>query len=232
MKLQLIQKKIFEIREQKVMLDFDLAELYEVETRALNQAVKRNVERFPERFMFQLTKEEWKSLISQFVISKTEKRGGTQKHPFVFTEHGVAMLAATNALFAGLNLARSEAIKRNARAVLCKTANGVSCTASGGWEQGWILFHDLNNNAALDAGEEVLRQQGPASAGIRLAGNLPIANYVSYTPTGTAKLISGAFQAGTFTLCVESSASADVRQIVLSGTGRARAQKGTASDCS
>ena len=141
-------------------------------------------------------------------------------------------ISATNALFAGLNLARSEAIKRNARAVLCKTANGVSCTASGGWEQGWILFHDRNNNAVLDEGEEVVRHQGPVSAGIRLRGNFPVANYVSYTPTGTAQLISGAFQAGTFTLCVESSASADVRQIVLSGTGRARAQKGTASDCS
>ena len=141
-------------------------------------------------------------------------------------------ISASNALFAGLNLARSEAIKRNARAVLCKTANGLTCTLSGGWEQGWILFHDLNNNAALDAGEEVLRQQGPASAGIRLAGNLPIANYVSYTPIGTAKLISGAFQAGTFTLCMESSGSADVRQIVLSGSGRARAQKGAARDCS
>ena len=56
MQLQLIQKKIYELREKKVMLDFDLAELYEVETRALNQAVKRNAERFPERFMFQLTR--------------------------------------------------------------------------------------------------------------------------------------------------------------------------------
>jgi type IV fimbrial biogenesis protein FimT len=141
-------------------------------------------------------------------------------------------ISATSALFAGLNLARSEAIKRNARAVLCKTANGVTCTPSGGWEQGWILFHDLNNNAVLDAGEEIVLQQGPASPGIRLRGNLPIANYVSYTPIGRAKLISGAFQAGTFTLCVESSAGTDVRQIVLSGTGRARSQKGTANDCS
>ena len=94
MQLQLIQKKIYELRGQRVMLDFDLAALYAVETRALNQAVKRNVERFPERFMFQLTREEWKSLISQIVISKTGKRGGTQKLPYVFTEHGVAMLAS------------------------------------------------------------------------------------------------------------------------------------------
>ena len=92
MDLQLIQNKIYEIRGYKVMLDFDLAELYEVETRVLNQAVKRNSKRFPMDFMFQLNKNEWETLISQFVISKTEKRGGTQKLPYAFTEQGVAML--------------------------------------------------------------------------------------------------------------------------------------------
>ena len=67
--LQLIQSKIYEIRGQKVMLDFDLAEMYEVETRVLNQAVKRNIRRFPDDFMFQLTVSEWDTLKSQFVIS-------------------------------------------------------------------------------------------------------------------------------------------------------------------
>ena len=67
--LQLIQSKIYEIRGQKVMLDFDLAEMYEVETRVLNQAVKRNIRRFPDDFMFQLTVSEWDNLKSQFVIS-------------------------------------------------------------------------------------------------------------------------------------------------------------------
>jgi hypothetical protein len=94
MKLQVIQNKIYEIREQKVMLDFDLPILYGVETRVLNQAVKRNIARFPFDFMFQLSSKEWQVLISQFVISKTEKRGGTQKLPFAFTEQGVAMLSA------------------------------------------------------------------------------------------------------------------------------------------
>jgi hypothetical protein len=75
------------------MLDFDLALLYEVETRALNQAVKRNFKRFPSDFMFQLNKNEWEVLMSQFVISKTEKRGGTQKLPYAFTEQGLAMLS-------------------------------------------------------------------------------------------------------------------------------------------
>lgn len=78
MELQVIQNKIFDIRGFKVMLDFDLATLYEVETRVLNQAVKRNSKRFPDDFMFQLNKKEWETLMSQIVISKTEERGGTK----------------------------------------------------------------------------------------------------------------------------------------------------------
>jgi hypothetical protein len=83
--------KIYIIRNQKVMLDRDLAELYGVETRILNQAVKRNLKRFPEDFMFQLTSEEQTNLISQNVISSW---GGTRKPALVFTEQGVAMLSS------------------------------------------------------------------------------------------------------------------------------------------
>jgi len=87
-----IESRIFLIRGQKVMLDSDLAELYGVENRALNQAVKRNVERFPEDFMFQLTSEEYESLRSQFVTLKTG-RGQHRKYlPYAFTEHGALML--------------------------------------------------------------------------------------------------------------------------------------------
>jgi len=81
------------IREQKVMLDSDLAELYGVETRVLNQSVQRNPARFPKDFMFQLTEEEHESLRSQFVISKKGK-GGRRYMPYVFTENGVAMLSS------------------------------------------------------------------------------------------------------------------------------------------
>lgn len=88
--LELIQSKIYEIRGQRVMLDFDLATLYQVETRVLNQAVKRNMKRFPSDFMFQLTSDEWAILKSQFVISSW---GGTRKLPFAFTEQGLAMLS-------------------------------------------------------------------------------------------------------------------------------------------
>ena len=91
MELQIIQNKIYEIRGQRVMLDFDLAELYEVETRVLNQAVKRNIKRFPTDFMFQLTNKEFDNLMSQIVISSW---GGTRKLPFAFTEHGITMLAS------------------------------------------------------------------------------------------------------------------------------------------
>ena len=83
-KLVQIQNLIYVIRGQRVMLDSDLARLYEVETKVLNQAVKRNLERFPEDFMFQLTKEEYEFLRSQIVTSKSETRGGRQYFPYVF----------------------------------------------------------------------------------------------------------------------------------------------------
>ena len=90
--IERIENKILLLRGQKVMLDRDLAELYGIRTMVLNQAVTRNSDRFPEDFMFQLTSEEFESLISQIVISKG--RGGTRKLPYVFTEQGVAMLSS------------------------------------------------------------------------------------------------------------------------------------------
>ncbi len=95
----LIESKIFVIRGKQVMIDRDLAELYGVETKRITEAVKRNIERFPEEFRFQLTKEEYDFLRSQIATSKTdepspETRGGRQYLPYVFTEQGVAMLSA------------------------------------------------------------------------------------------------------------------------------------------
>jgi hypothetical protein len=88
---EIVMNKIYQIRGQKVMLDNDLADLYEVETRRLNEQVKRNIDRFPEDFMFQLTKEEFEYLKSQIATSSW---GGRRKLPFVFTEHGVLMLSS------------------------------------------------------------------------------------------------------------------------------------------
>lgn len=91
--LSIIQNKIYEFRGQKVMLDRDLAEMYGVQTKVLNQAVKRNIERFPEDFMFQLSSEETQDWRSQFVTSNAIKMG-VRRNPYVFTELGVAMLSS------------------------------------------------------------------------------------------------------------------------------------------
>ena len=91
--LQIIQSKIHEIRGLRVMLDTDLAELYQVETRILNQAVKRNMGRFPDDFMFRLTEAEWDIISSQFVMTSRTKRPKSAL-PLAFTEHGALMLSS------------------------------------------------------------------------------------------------------------------------------------------
>ena len=105
MQIEIIQSRIYEIRGQKIMLDFDLAELYEVETKVLNQAVKRNPERFPIRFMFRLTVTEWETMRSQFVTASFQSRRNIGAAPYAFTEHGVTMLASV--------LRSEKAIKMN-----------------------------------------------------------------------------------------------------------------------
>ena len=103
----LVTSKIYVVRNKRIMLDRDLAELYDVETKVLNQAVKRNIERFPEEFMFQLNTKEFEILKSQIVTSSW---GGTRKMPFAFTEYGVAMIS---------NLLRSKrAIQVNIQVML------------------------------------------------------------------------------------------------------------------
>jgi hypothetical protein len=90
--IERIERKIYFIRRQKVMLDRDLAELYGVETRVLNQAVRRNIKRFPEDFMFRLSKEEMDIWKSQIVMTNKE-RMGLRRQPYAFTQEGVAMLS-------------------------------------------------------------------------------------------------------------------------------------------
>lgn len=93
MELQIIKSKIIELRGSKVILDRELAQLYDVETRVLKQAVRRNIKRFPDDFMFQLTKEEFAIWRSQNVTSKSDKMG-LRYPPFAFTEQGIAMLSS------------------------------------------------------------------------------------------------------------------------------------------
>jgi hypothetical protein len=91
MEIEIIKNSILEVRGKKVILDFELAKMYQVETRSLKQAVRRNIERFPTDFMFELTEDEMKNLTSQFVTSSW---GGTRHQSFAFTEQGVAMLSS------------------------------------------------------------------------------------------------------------------------------------------
>jgi len=101
MELSIIQNKIYELRGCKVMLDFELAEMYQVETKNLKRAVRRNIDRFPYDFMFEISEKEWDFLRCNFVTSKqennnsnSEKRGGIRYLPFAFTEQGVAQLSS------------------------------------------------------------------------------------------------------------------------------------------
>ena len=137
----------------------------------------------------------------------------------------------SDAFVTGLHLARSEAIKRQDRVALCKSANGVSCAPAGGWDQGWIIFHDRNNNGQREAPEQILRRQQALPEALRLSGNLTVAQYVSFVPTGATKLVGGGFQAGTLTVCWESGRTAEARQIILNAAGRPRVRAFTSGTC-
>lgn len=145
--------------------------------------------------------------------------------------NSMRLTTATNLLFSSLLLARSEAIKRNSRAVVCKSATGNACITTGGWEQGWIVFHDVNNNAELDAGEDVVSREQALPQPIRFAGNGPVVSYVSYTPMGRTNYTSGGFQTGTLTACMQSSTSVAAREIKISISGRPRTLKTTVAQC-
>lgn len=122
-----------------------------------------------------------------------------------------------------LMLARSEAISRNGRVALCKSPSGQACERDARWEQGGILFADANNNALREVTEPILRRLAPLPEGLRLLANVPVQSYVSYGPYGQARTTSGAFQAGSFTLCQV--AAPEARRIVINAGGRPRVEK-------
>jgi type IV fimbrial biogenesis protein FimT len=133
--------------------------------------------------------------------------------------------AATGTFFNDLSFARSEAIKRNSRVVLCMSPDGLQCVSNGGWEQGWMVFQDQNHNALVDVEDFVLARAGALQPPLRLSGNKNVSKYVSYSPIGFTNLTSGAFQAGTFVLCDASGVLDEAREIVISSLGRPRIAK-------
>jgi type IV fimbrial biogenesis protein FimT len=143
----------------------------------------------------------------------------------------IRLTSASNAFVAHLYLARSEAIKRNARVVLCKSVDGIACATTGGWEQGRLVFHDANNNGLLDAGEQVLAIEPGLHTDLRLVGNQSVSKYVSFDSTGSTRLVGGGFQAGTLTLCRQSLSPGEARLIVLNAVGRPRVRKAAVAEC-
>lgn len=150
---------------------------------------------------------------------------------FVSLAHSSRLSTAANEMISSLHLARSEAIKRNSRAVMCISATGTSCADSGGWHQGWLVFHDANNNAKLDVGETVVLARQALQTGLRATSIGSTARYVSYAPSGGTKQISGAWQGGTLTLCNESGSLNSAREVIISSTGRPRTEKTMLASC-
>ena len=128
----------------------------------------------------------------------------------------------TQALTTSLSVARSEAIKRTARVVMCKSSDGVACDQTATWAKGWIVFHDANNNALVDQGEQLLLRESGLPDLLRLSGNAQLSHYVSYSPYGRTSTVSGAFQAGTFTVCAGDGKRLRGSQVVINSNGRVR----------
>jgi len=160
MNLTIIQNKIYEVRGQKVMLDYDIAELYEVQTKVLNQAVKRNSTRFPEDFMFRLTAKEWKSMRSQIVTASQNKRNTTVT-PFVFTEHGVTMLASVlrSERAVNMNIAIVRAFVALRQMILQHKDIAEQLSQLRNELYGRIGEHDTQLNAIYDAIENLLDEK-------------------------------------------------------------------------
>jgi len=146
------------------------------------------------------------------------------------------MVSNSNDLVAGLNIARSEAIKQQIRITLCQSDDGASCTGTGQWEDGWIVFQDPNGNVTVDGGERILRlNAGVDGNNVTVRSNDVtnlIANSVSFTSRGLPKALNGGVQTGTFRICdqrglkVNADGTTTVaRGINLSPSGKVRTTK-------
>jgi type IV fimbrial biogenesis protein FimT len=124
-------------------------------------------------------------------------------------------------LAASMTLARAEAIKRGQRVNLCRSADRRRCAGGGGWDAGWLVYVDINRNGQIDDDEPLLRIERAAPSGIRVAANRPVEDYVSYTSLGTARMLNGALQMGTFTLCRP---GLRALHVVLANSGRVRVE--------
>ena len=126
------------------------------------------------------------------------------------------------ALVGAMSFARAEAFKHNNRVDLCPSSDGLHCSATGRWEDGWIMFADDNDNGDRDDDETILRVEAKSYPGITVRGNKPVRNYVSYMSFGQTRMTTGALQMGTFTVCRRGQKQVDV---VLANGGRVRVNR-------
>lgn len=143
----------------------------------------------------------------------------------------VILSSYSNRFLFAVFLARSEAIKRNSRVVVCKSGDGRSCNPYGDWSQGWIVFNDPNNNAQFDSGEELLLVEAALRPGWTMFGNYHVAHYVSYTGSGSSKTLSGASQAGRIYTCKMSDQPVLASEIVINFAGRPRTARTQLTSC-
>jgi len=168
--IQSIQNRIYEIRGERVMLDMDLAALYEVETKVLNQAVKRNIKRFPEDFMFRLTIKEWNTMRSQFVtasqntammpsqiVTASQNKRNTSITPYAFTEQGVAMLSGILNSDTAINM--NIAIMRAFVAIRKLTLNQMDLKEQLQEIKDRLGEHDVQLNQICDAMENLMDER-------------------------------------------------------------------------
>lgn len=139
--------------------------------------------------------------------------------------------SVAGALITSLHRARNEAIHRNARVVICKSATGMGCTSQGEWQQGWIIFNDANNNTKLDAAETLIHAELLSPGTIRLTNNGKVNSYVSFTGDGLPRSPGGVIQAETFTLFSTSASPVIARCIAISKPGNIRSYRSADSDC-
>lgn len=145
--------------------------------------------------------------------------------------HGARLSAYSNRFLASLYLARSEAIKRNSRVVICKSHDGQSCAADGNWTQGWIVFSDPNNNVQRDPGDHVLLTEPAMPGSWSITGNAPVSRFVSYSGAGSSHLVNGAFQAGSITVCRKAGVAEQASRIIINSAGRPRTVRTVLTSC-
>jgi len=143
------------------------------------------------------------------------------------------LITQENDFVTTLNLARSEAIRRSDRITVCKSSNQVSCSGAGGWEQGWIVFNDVNDDGVvINPATNVLRVHDPLSNGVTLHGDANLVDYVSYVSSGATQKFAGgasATQSGVLIMCDDRGFVSQAKAIQISATGRVSTDSATST---